>query len=215
MTDSGSWEGFLELSLSFPVIFFTFFLALSLIYWCFTFLGVLDMDTLDAQAEANADVGSVSGLLMKLGLNGVPLTIIISFIAFFGWVISMISVNYLVPLVPTSILKLAFSTALLFIALYLATMATAIVIKPLRPIFLAIGSENKVLIIGQTAIVRTGTVDQNFGEATLDDGGAGLIIKVRAYEGQSYKKGERVVVIDHDLSENVYKVISEQEHQSN
>lgn len=219
MAESGSWDLFFQLNVTFPVIFFTLFLLLSLIYWCFTFLGVLDIDVFDVDADmdadANADVGSVAGLLMKLGLNGVPITIIISLIAFFGWLISLMSVNYLVPLVPTALLKMVFSIALFFIALYLATMITAFAIRPIRPIFLNINKENKVTIIGQTAVVRTGTVDEQFGEANLDDGGAGLIIKVRAYAGQSFTKGDRVVVLEHDPLENTYKIISEQEYQSN
>lgn len=216
------WEIFLGVNFAFPVVFFTFFLLLTTVYWCIAMFGLVDIDVLDVDAnsdidlelDANPDIGSVSGLLMRLGLNGVPLTIIITLIAFFGWLICLLTVYYVMPLVPTTLLKMAFGVALLLFAFYLATLLTAWAIKPIRPIFLAANQQKQVMTIGRTAIVRTGKVDHTFGEANLEDGGAGLIIKVRAYEGNEFKKGDRVVLLEHDKVQNTYKVISEKEYQN-
>jgi len=65
-------------------------------------------------------------------------------------------------------------------------------------------------IIGQTALVRTSRVDDNFGEAVLEDGGAGLILKVRATGSEKFKAGDKVVIFEKiDIENNVYRVISE------
>ncbi len=219
-SDSNVWELFVSINLSFPVVFFTFFLVLSLIYWCIAALGLVDLDIFDANTDIDADidgaadVGSVAGLLLRLGLNGVPLTIIVTFIAFFGWLISLLAVYYLMPLVPTYLLKIVFAVGLLFATLYTATLITSVCIKPLRSFFLAANKQRKMVMVGRTAVVRTGTVTDAFGEANLDDGGAGLIVKVRAYAGQAFAKGDRVVLLEHDAIENSYKVISEKEYQN-
>ena len=66
-------------------------------------------------------------------------------------------------------------------------------------------------MLGQVAIVRSSRVDRLFGEASFDDGGAGLIIKVRAMNDQVFKRGDRVVLLEFVAQENIYKVISEQD----
>lgn len=210
------WEVFFSINLSFPVVIFTFLLVLSLIYWCVAALGLVDIDWLDVDADADAipDAGSVSGLLMKLGLNGVPITIIISLIAFWGWLISSLAVYYLMPWIPTLPLKLLTAVVILGVSLYSATMLTAYIIKPIRPYFLASLRQKVVELVGRIAVVRTGTVDEHFGEANLDDGGAGLIVKIRAYPGQTLSRGERVVLLERNPIDNTYKVISEQEYQN-
>jgi hypothetical protein len=50
-----------------------------------------------------------------------------------------------------------------------------------------------------------------FGEATVEDGGAGLIVKVRAFKDEVFARGDKVVLLEYIEAENIYKVISEQE----
>ena len=66
-------------------------------------------------------------------------------------------------------------------------------------------------LLGQTAIVRTLRVDEGFGEVNLEDGGAGLILKVRSLNGESFKKGDRVVLLEYMVEQHTYRVISEKE----
>ena len=60
-------------------------------------------------------------------------------------------------------------------------------------------------------MVRTSRVDNDFGEAVLEDGGAGLILKVRSTGDATFVKGDRVVLLEHLKNENVYRVVSEAE----
>ncbi len=66
-------------------------------------------------------------------------------------------------------------------------------------------------MLGQTAVVRTSRVDNDFGEAVLEDGGAGLILKVRSAGEDRFTKGDRVVIFEKMGDDTVYRVISEAE----
>jgi hypothetical protein len=65
--------------------------------------------------------------------------------------------------------------------------------------------------LGQTLKLRTSRVDSTFGEATLNDGGAGLILKVRCDKDNEFQKGDRLVAFKYDQEQNIYHVISEDE----
>ena len=81
----------------------------------------------------------------------------------------------------------------------------------MRPIFKKMEQDVEKLVMGQTAIVRTSRVDNDFGEALLDDGGAGLILKIRSTGSNTHKQGDRVVLIEYLKELNVFRVISEEE----
>lgn len=209
---SDQMDPFYNIVLSFPTIVFTFLLALAVIYWLLTVLGLVGIELLDFDLDAADSVNSLnvfSGLLFKLGLNGVPLTIVISLIALSGWVLSFLAVYFIFPLVPFTWLQYLIGIPVLFGVLYVAALTTAALIKPLRPVFLASNQEVQKQILGQTAVVRTGEVNRAFGEAYLEDGGAGLIVKVRSYKDEVFKRGDRVVLLEYVAGENVFRVVSE------
>ena len=207
---------------SFPTVIFTFFLAITLLYWLIAVLGWVDIDILDFDiADPNGELGVntetphatpdvLAGLMLKLGLNSVPVTVILSFIALFGWISCYHLVHILQPWVPEGFLYYLVGIGLFLVSFMFATLLTAIVIKPLRPLFKKATQHTPKFILGQTAIVRTSRVDNTFGEAVLDDGGAGLILKVRTHDDATFKKGDKVVLFEYQEQENYYYVISEE-----
>ncbi|MFT5175588.1 MAG: hypothetical protein ACI8W7_003780 [Gammaproteobacteria bacterium] len=205
---------------SFPTALFTVLLGVCVLYWLCAVLGVVDLDILDVNVP-DADLGdhagdpsnvnALAGLLLKLGLNGVPLTIIISIVALLGWTLCYFVVHFLFQLVPDGWFRYVLGLPVFIATLYTATLMTAALIRPLRPLFKNATQHTVKLVLGQTAIVRTSRVDENFGEANLADGGAGLILKVRAETGQTFTKGERVVLLEYFKDTNTYRVISESE----
>lgn len=217
---SNKMDPFYQIIVSFPTVVFTVLLVFAIFYWILAVLGLVDIDMLDfdlpdidadvhADGDALSNLNIMSGLMIKLGLNGVPVAIVISLIALFGWLFSFLAVFFVFPLVPTALLQFLVGILLLIGVSYGAAIVTAWVIKPLRPLFLASNQEVQRNIIGQCAVVRTGVVDKTFGEALLEDGGAGLIVKVRSYKDETFKRGERVVLIEYSASEHLYRVISE------
>ena len=207
-------DALLNLVLSFPTIIFSILVTVALLYWLLVAIGMADVDAIDvgevdADLDLDVDLGGILGVLTRFGLDGVPLTIIITFISFFGWFISSVSAFFINPLVPTVLLQLIAGVPMFLLSLYMATLVTGIVIKPLRPIFISSNQEVQKQILGQTAVVRTGKVTKDFGEANLDDGGAGIIVKVRSFKDEEFNRGDRVVLLEHVPEENVYKVVSE------
>lgn len=201
---------------SFPTLFFSLILVVCTVYWLVAVLGVVDLDALDldipeGDAEGANGANFVAGLLLKLGLNGVPLTIIISFLALFGWLICYFAVYFSFPLVPDGFLEYVVGLPILVGSLYLAALITAQVIKPLKPFFDNLYKNTVKQVLGQTAIVRSLRLDSGFGEVFLEDGGAGLIFKARTINDETYKKGDRVVLLEYLKDKHVYRVISERE----
>jgi hypothetical protein len=209
---SDQMDIFLHIIFSFPTVFFTFFLILSCAYWLLTLVGFVGIEAFDLGADGADGVTSVnvfSAMLFRLGLNGVPITIVISLISLVGWVLCFLVVFFIYPFVPFRWLQLLLGIPVVVAVLYVAALVTAVLIKPLRPIFIATNQEVQKQILGQVATVRTGEVNRNFGEAYVEDGGAGLIVKVRAYKDESFKRGDKIVLLEYVAGENVYRVISE------
>lgn len=208
---------------SFPTVFFTFFLLLTVLYWLVAVLGFVEIDALDfdipdidGALHASPDHGfsnaeALAGLMLRFGLQGVPVTIIISLISLFGWLVSYYIVHFLFGLVPDGLFRFILGVPVLILALYVGVMITSVLIKPLRPLFKKAQQNTVKSILGQSALVRTSRVDKEFGEATLEDGGAGLILKVRTRGETTFSKGDRVVLLEYLKEENLYRVISEEE----
>jgi len=208
---------------SFPTAVFTFVLAVVVLYWLVAVLGwvdieILDFDIPDADGSlgvnTDADVSTpdaLAGLMLKLGLHGVPVTVIVSFLALFGWLCSYYLTHYLLGFAAEGILRYLLGIPVFVLSFFVATVITAFIIRPLRPLFKHAQQHTEKLLLGQTAIVRTSKVDSGFGEATLDDGGAGLILKVRATANEQFVRGDKVVLLEYLKNDNTYRVISERE----
>lgn len=204
---------------SFPTVIFTFFLVICVFYWLVAVLGWIDIDILDFDVP-DVDLGVdsdlttpnvLAGLMMRLGLNGVPVTVIVSLIALIGWIICYYIVHFLFGLVPDGLLRYLVGLPVFIGCLYIAALITSVLIKPLRPLFKNAQVQAVKHILGQTAVVRTSKIDNDFGEVMLADGGAGLILKARTFGDVSFKKGEKVVLLEYIEADDVYRVISEEE----
>lgn len=221
---SKEMDPFYENASSFPTAFFTFFLVLSLLFWLISVLGLIDIGVLDLPDldASGADAGShshssaslpdaVAGVILKLGLNGVPLTVVVTLISIIGWVISYFIVYFFFEYIADGLLRYLVGIPVLLGSLYIAARITAVCIRPLRKLFVSMQQHTDKIILGQVAVVRTSRVDNQFGEALYEDGGAGLILKVRTTGDESFKKGDKVVLFEYRAQENIYRVISEKE----
>jgi hypothetical protein len=200
---------------SFPTAIYTFALAICTLYWLLAIIGIVDLelDILEFDGiESNASTAeALTGVMLRFGLNGVPVTLIISFLSLFGWLTSYYGVHYISPLLPQGIFYYIFGLIILLASFWFALLLTALVVKLLRPFFCKVEQQTSKSLLGKTAIVRTSKVTDSFGEVFLDDGGAGLILKVRAIDDQKFIKGDRVVLLEYVESRNIYRVILEQD----
>lgn len=200
---------------SYPTAIFSFVLIVCAFYWLIAVLGLVDMDFLDIDLpEVDTDVGDINilaGLLMKFGLNGVPMTIILTLISMNGWLICYYGVHFFVAGLEPGLTQFGIATLVFFVSLYTSVMLTAQLIKPFRKFFKNETKNSRKTILGQTLVLRTSRVDAKFGEAIMNDGGAGLVLKVRTTEENNFKKGDRLIPIEYLEETNAYRVISEQE----
>lgn len=201
-------EIFLQVSLAFPTVIFSFLLCLAVVYWVIVAFGLIEIDVLDVEADSALE-GPAAALLSKLKLRDVPLTLVLTLLSFFAWFISYFA--DLLGLLPLEWLRYPLGVVVAVLALMLAVAPTRLLCAPLRPLFLKLEVTSSKSVLGQTAVVRSGRVTASHGEAVLEDGGAGLILRVRADEQLGFKRGDRVVLLEYLEAQHAYRVITEDE----
>lgn len=221
----------LEASLQFPTVLFTIALGIALVYWAFVLLGALDIDLLgggDDLSGAGKALGELAGagkaaggggeghghhtgdghghghshgVWSGLGLRAVPLTISVSLVLLLSWAGSLLAMHYL------GAGRGAWFGALIVPGVLLASLPiTALLVRPLAPVFaLREGKANRDYI-GHLCTVSTGRVDEQFGQATLEDGGTVLVIPVRTDRTEKLARGDRALIIDFDSERQAYVV---------
>lgn len=204
---------FLQSALAFPTVLLTFLLCVATLYWLVAALGIFDIDMLDGDVPDGDgfQLEGLAGLLMKLGLGGVPVTVIFTLLVFFGWFVSYFIELLLLRHLPLGLLRYPLGLVVMLVALVPAVIVTSWLCRPLRKLFRKVSAPTARSFIGQVAQVRSGHVSPTFGEANLDDQGAGLILRVRAEESQNLKRGDAVVLIEYLEGEHAYRVVSEDE----
>lgn len=179
---------FVATTLRFPVVLFTFLLLVAILYWLFVALGASDVDTLDGDGVADG-----------FGLGGVPASIALTLVIVVAWFVALVGTVLLADVGFPSPIKIALLVGVLFAALLVALIVTRVVVVPLRRMF---GDEvvaSRIDFVGRPCVVRTGVVDETFGQAevTADDGSS-AIIQVRSAGGPVLRTGETAFIYDYD-----------------
>lgn len=214
-----SMNPFYQTVASFPTVIYTVLLGLCVVYWAVAALGLIDLELLDFDMDGDIDLddsldaqNSIAGLLMKLGLNGVPFMVVLTILTIIAWAFSYYVCLFAKKLLPDLILiQLIFNIIVFFIVLIISTLLTAQIIKPLRTLFKKFDIDETKHIIGQTIIVRSAIVNKDRGEAFMDDGGAGLLLHIRATGDDEFVKGDEVIVIEQNKEKNLFRVVSKSE----
>jgi len=244
---------FLESILSFPTVFFTILMGVTLTYWLCVILGAVGIDILDGDVDLSAgakaasgafeggakaagglleggakaaagafegadahghaghdhDVdtdGDGSGLFSALGFSGIPVTISFSFIIFAAWILSIATrgpaYNLLGSLLPGAVI----GGGLFVLCSVLGTMAAALAVRPLRPIFIAQQAPGRDSLMGRVCTINSGSVTGAHGHASLADGGAGLILNVFCSRENQLKRGDQALILGYDPARDVYEV---------
>jgi hypothetical protein len=207
-------ELFLHSALAFPTVLFSFLLCLAVLYWLVAALGILEVDVLDGDFAGDGEgleLEGLAGLLLRLGLGGVPVTLVLTLLVFFAWFVSYFVELLLLRHLPLGWLRYPLGVALAAMALLPAVPLTGLLCRPLRRLFRKVEAPSARSLLGQVAKVRSGTVSPRFGEADLDDQGAGLILRIRADESAGFQRGDRVVLLQYLEGEHAYRVVSEDE----
>lgn len=206
---------FLQTVLSFPTVVFSVLLAAAVAYWLVASLGLLEIDVLDGffGGDADVDAEAIAGPLMRYGLGGVPLTLVLTVLIFFSWLLCYFTELWLLRHLPFQVLHWAIGVAVAVGALVVAAFATGIVLRPARRFFAQLRAAPQKTVLGQSAQIRSPVVTPTQGTATVEDGGAGLILQVRDTRSDRFKRGDRVVLIEYLAEQNAYRIVGEDEFQ--
>jgi len=204
--------GFIAGIFTFPTVFYSGLLVLVLLYWLVAGFGLGDFESSDGDValDTDIDVGesslSVSGLLSKFKLDGIPITISLSFIILASWVLSFLAVYFIYPIIPSGWVQIAIGVWILLLVPVVAAIIVSPLLQPLKPIFRKLPEKLAKDLVGKTVIVRSGKVTATVGEATLQDGGAGLILKIRCAEENTIARGDSVKLYSLDKTTGIYQI---------
>ena len=200
---------FLQTALSFPTALYTGLLGIVTIYWLFSIIGFLDIDMLDADIDIDADSSpsAFSNFLTRFKLDGVPVTLSLSFVILFSWIICFLVTYWVSSQIAEEWIRVFLGLWLIVLAPFITAPIVAIIIAPLKPLFKKQHEQGSKDIIGRVAIIRSSKVTASFGEANVQDSGAGLILKVRAEEPNDIKRGDQVLLQQYNVANNTYLVI--------
>lgn len=167
-----------------------------------------DGDVGDAGGDADADDaghGILATVMGALHLRSAPATVIFSLIVTFAWLVSVVTMQVVTRTAP-GLAGSGLSAGVLVASFLLALPLTSIAARPLAKVFAPKHAPVKSDFIGRTCVVRTGSVNTKFGEATLHDGGAGLVLRIRIEDGKQLGRGEQALIVDYDAEHETYLV---------
>jgi membrane protein implicated in regulation of membrane protease activity len=188
-------------------------------YWLIAMLGMVDLEVLDFDMDGDIDASDsleaqngIAGVLFKFGLNGVPLTIVLTIIAIIGWIACYYAIYWGDALIPNFWpIELAFELIIFFVITFFTIMLTAQIIRPIRTLFQKVEADETKHIVGQVVVVRSAVVNKDRGDASMNDGGAALLLNIRATGNAEFFKGDEVVVIEENKETRIFRVIAKSE----
>lgn len=190
---------FVDTATGFPAVLWTAALALSVAFWLVsTVIGEVDLD-LDADTDVGVGEGPLASVVEALGIGHAPASIVLTMLSAIGWLVTMLASAAVSS--PPALVGVVMLVGSLVVALPL-TGRLARLVQPLFDENLGI---DRADLVGRTCTVRTGRVDQGFGQAEVFDAdGASHLIHVRCREPNNLTAGSKALVVSVD--DDVYVI---------
>jgi len=214
---------FYTTALTFPTLLYSILLAVCVVYWLLAATGLVDNDTIhgllhhhdgldgiDTGHHHHAEASDSAGMIARLGLSGVPFMLILSVLVFFGWLITYFAQLLVLQYLPDP-LRIIAGIGVLVVALLPGLVLTSLLLRPVARLIMKLRPPVPPSILGKAGHVISPFVTEHEGRAEFADGGAGLILQVRAPAGTAFNRGERVVLLSFDETAHAYAVMSESE----
>jgi len=200
-------ETVLTLISSFPTIVYTIPLGVCLIFWLFSLLGLFDFMEMDFDTDTDIDAdagGGFAGLLATFGLAGVPITLSFSLLFLFAWALTLCSDAWLLPWLPQGLVHDIAGMGVLIVSFVFAVYVTGKITRPLSKLFVTHEARSNRSLLAKSCQITSMTVNEKRGQAKVEDGGAGLIISVRAATPNDFKRGDTALIYEYDPDKNLY-----------
>ena len=230
-------EVFLKVVTSFPTVVYSVLLLVVTVHWLLSALGILGIDSIDGLLPDDigmdgthglhgahgahgthgahpGDHGSSGSILMKFGLHGVPVMVVFTIIAIVGLTFCFFVELYVLSAMPDGMSGTLLGIATMIGGLLLSIPVARIVLSPVRRMMRRYEPVTQRPLLGRYAEVRSPEITQTHGTALVDDGGAGLILQVRADVPGRFVRGDRIVLIEYLEEQNAYRVTSTEEFEN-
>lgn len=213
---------FYTTALTFPTLLYSILLAFCVVYWLLAATGLVDNDTIHGLLHHHDGLDGIhthhhhdgaadnAGMIARLGLSGVPFMLILSVLVFFGWLITYFAQLLVLQYLPDSLRVLA-GIGVLVAALLPGLVLTSLLLRPVARLIMKLRPPVPPSVLGKAGNVISPQVTETEGRAEFADGGAGLILQVRAPPGTTFHRGNRVVLLSFDEQSHAYAVIAESE----
>lgn len=207
----------LDVIQTFPTAIWTVPLGALVFFWILAILGAFDIDMFDVDADVDVeldldgDVPNHSGfsslLTDALAIGTVPLTIVISSVAAFGWIGSVAAELTIAGLARDLVGPWVYGAGMLAVTFILAVWLTTFVVKPLKPVFTTHSQHEGDTMMGQIATLTSSRVTSSFGTATAKAAdGTSLNLNVVCDEPTSLSVGDEVTIVAYDEEAKHYVI---------
>lgn len=205
-------SSFLYALTHYPGIIPSILIGALLVFWLLAVLGMLDFDHIGPDWLGghgghghDLDGDGTPQTLMALGLDKLPLSIVLSGIVFYWWLLTMLGTGLVVRTLPFP--AWLSGTVVLIAALLIALPLAGLTLRPLRPLFVVHKGVTQESVLGKVAKILTLTVDERFGQAEVLIGpGNVLNLRVYAHTPNELTKGSTALIIDLDANSGRYRV---------
>jgi len=185
----------------------TIALGVVIVFWLFSLLGAVGIDTLDLDVPddggGGGHLGDIPGAMLRLVNAGhVPLTVVLSVLVLCMWLVS-IFVNYYFNPAQSLVLAAGFFV-LAFIG---GVIVTKLVTQPLVPLMRRLKeAEDAKPVVGEVGTVRSIALSDTYGQVEVIRGdGAPAILNAKLSPGSApLPRGSAVVILSMDEASGVY-----------
>ncbi|MCL2553740.1 MAG: hypothetical protein FWE15_31000 [Actinomycetia bacterium] len=139
--------------------------------------------------------GSRGSLIAAAGLDGVPVTVVVSLLVTFAWCLSLVGSTALNGAGVHGAPRAAADLALLAAALVGSWSLTWLAVRPLRHLFPEQRPPSREDFVGQLCVVRTGSVTRRFGQAEVTSpDGSTAVVQVRQDGDDAFAAGSTALL---------------------
>lgn len=185
----------------------TIALGVVMVFWLFSLLGAVGIDTIDLdvpdEAGGGGHLGDIPGAMLRLVNAGhVPLTVVLSVLILCMWLASIFVNYYFNP--AQSLLLAAGFFVLAFIG---GVIVTKLITQPLVPLMRRLKeAEDSKPVVGEIGTVRSIALSDSYGQVEVIRGdGAPAILNAKLSPGSlPLPRGSAVVILSMDEARGVY-----------
>ena len=143
-------DAILEVAFSFPVVIFTAINLIIVGMWGLMAIGLFDFELfdvdIDVEIDADTSLSGVASLLVTLGLNGVPIFLVLTILFFTSWLIAYFFMRYGLFWNTTDIIRYVAGAGVLIGSFVLSIPVAAQAVKPLRKFFAKLNADRKSVV---------------------------------------------------------------------